>query len=132
MNKKIVVVLVLLLVGCTFCFANGTSENGAQKTKTYKVGVINTSDADENCYLAFKTFKNVVESPDFEAKIGHKVTVEWTSSDLDVAKQMNNCETLLSKGVDAILMIGLDNDSSSSVVKACNDAGVDIFMVASE
>lgn len=111
-----------------------TSGNSSESNSdySYKVGVINVSDADENCFLAFDTFKNIVTSDEFTEKVGSNITVEWTSSDLDVAKQMSNAETLISKGVDCIFMIGCDNDSSASVVEAANNAGIDMFMVASE
>lgn len=113
---------------------NGGSEAAKDNAKdhAYKVGVINVDDADENCFLAFDTFRKVITSPEFTEKIGQEVTVEWTSSDLDVAKQMSNAEILISKGVDCIFMVGCDNDSSTSVVEAANKAGVDMFMVASE
>lgn len=114
----------------TAAAANESTDSAGEFT--YKVGVINVSDSDENCYLAFDTFKKVITAPEFTDKVGNKITVEWTSSDLDVAKQMSNAETLISKGVDCIFMVGCDNDSSASVVEAANKAGIDMFMVASE
>lgn len=137
MKKVLVIILTLSLIGALAgCGKSPSSETavnpGASGDYTYKVGVINVSDADENCYLAFKTFKDILEAPEFSKKVGHDIKVEWTSSDLDVTKQMSNAETLIAKKVDAILMIGCDNDSSASVVEASNKAGIPIFMVVSE
>lgn len=138
MKKVLAIILVLpLLMGAlSGCGKSPSSENAVNSDVSgnyaYKIGVINVSDADENCYLAFKTFRDILESPEFTEKVGHDITVEWTSSDLDVTKQMSNAETLIAKKVDAILMIGCDNDSSASVVEACNKAGIPIFMVVSE
>ena len=130
MNKRFSIGIALVL---TVVLVLGSVGALAQaKTPAYKVGVINVSDADENCYLAFDTFRQVITAADATAAIGHDIAVEWTSSDLDVAKQMSNAEILISKGVDCIVMVGTDNDSSASVVEACNAAGIDIFMVASE
>ncbi len=59
--------------------------------------------------------------------------MEWTSSDLDVTKQMRHRgDPHLQCAWDAIVMVGCDNDSSASVVEACNAAGVDHLLVASE
>ncbi|WP_411337351.1 sugar ABC transporter substrate-binding protein [Ruminococcus gauvreauii] len=113
---------------------DGTAEEdaGGEGEFLYTVGVSDMSDADENCYNCCETFKNMVESDEFAKSVGHKVKVEWTDSDNDLSKQTANIETMLSKGVDAIFFLGFDAAGNSAAVKACNDAGVPIFAVATE
>lgn len=131
MKKRIVKVLTTTMVMGSLAGA-AIPVQAESEDFNYTVGICNVADSDENCYLACKTFKDVVESQEFADAVGHEVKVEWTESNLDVNKQMSNVETLIAKDVDAVLMIGCDNDSSASAVQACNDAGIPMFMVVSE
>jgi hypothetical protein len=47
-----------------------TKNKGDGKDHTFTVGFVNLSDADENCYLATKTFIDIVKSDDFKKKLG--------------------------------------------------------------
>jgi len=99
---------------------------------TYKVAVSNLADSDETCYIACEKFKEVVESDEFVQGVGHAVSVEWVDSDGDITKQTTNVETLVSKGIDALFLIGVDTAGNSSAVQACNKADIPVFMVATE
>lgn len=118
---------ILVLTGCN---SKTTSSNG----RVYKVGFVNLADSDANCYQAAQTFKKTVESDEFKNKIGSDVNVEVLAadSDGDIAKQTSNVETLLAKGIDALFLIGVDTAGNSTAVKAANEAGVPVFMVATE
>ena len=102
--------------------------------KVYRVGFVNLADSDANCFQAAQTFKAVVESDEFKTKIGSdkKIEVLAADSNADIAKQTSNVETLLTKGVDFMFIIGVDTKGNSTAVKACNEAGVPVFMVATE
>jgi ABC-type sugar transport system substrate-binding protein len=152
MKKWLVVILALsmlivTLVGCatasttTEVSENATAASEATTTvvteasdKVMRVGFVNLADSDENCLSATQTFKSVVESDEFKAKIGSDVNVEVIAADsnADIAKQTANVETLLAKGVDYMFIIGVDTEGNSTAVKACNEAGVPVFMVATE
>lgn len=110
-----------------------TSSSPAAK-RLLKVGFVNLSDSDENCALAAKTFANIVKSDDFKKEIGADTNVQVTSLDsqMDIAKQQTNVETLLTQGVDMVFLIGADTTGNAASVQACNKAGVPIFMVATE
>lgn len=105
-----------------------------KKDRVYRVGFVNLADSDANCYQAAQTFAKVVQSDDFKTKAGitGKVEVLAADSAADIAKQTSNVETLLAKGVDFMFIIGVDTKGNSASVKACNDAGVPVFMVATE
>lgn len=99
----------------------------------YRVGVSNLADADENCFFACDTFKQVVTSDEFKEQIGgHDVEVVWMDSQMDINKQTNNVETMLSQGVDAMFIIGVDTAGNATAVEACNKADVPVFMTATE
>lgn len=110
---------------------NGTGSESSDFV--YRVGVSNIQDADENCYLACDTFKNIVTSAEFKERIGgHDVEVVWMDSQIDINKQTNNVETMLSQGIDALFLIGVDTAGNATAVEACNEAGVPVFMTATE
>lgn len=108
-------------------------EAGSEGKKEYKVGICNINDADANCFLACDTMRQICESDEFAKSVGaESVVVEWANSDGDIDKQTSNIETLLVKDIDVLFMIGVSTSGSSVAVKACNDAGVPVFMVATE
>ena len=43
--------------------------------------------------------------------------------------ELNNVEDLISKGVDAVIMVPMDSDASSNAVKLLNDAGIPVITV---
>jgi len=118
-----------------------TEQNAEQESSTenkdseflYKIGVSNIQDADENPFLACDTFKKILDSDEFKERIGgHSVEVIWMDSQLDINKQTNNVETMLSQGIDAIFILGVDTAGNTTAVEACNKAGVPVFMTATE
>lgn len=101
--------------------------------KEYKIGICNINDSDENCFLACDTMRQICESDEFKEAVGaDSIVVEWANSDGDIDKQTSNIETLLVKDIDVLFMIGVSTSGSSVAVKSCNDAGVPVFMVATE
>lgn len=134
-----VVIMCLVIVGG--CSTQSQTSDSAKTTSKdteekhlYKVGFVNLADTDENCYLATKTFVDVVQSDEFKEKIGagKNVQVLALDSELDIEKQTTNVENLLAEGVDMVFLIGADTEGNTVSVQACNKAGVPIYMVATE
>lgn len=146
MKKNIVLFLMMLIVCCSLFAAcsnkSGTtedlkndsvSETEEDTDKVYKVGFVNQTDADDCCFSATSRFRAFIESDEFKEQVENKkVEVFTTDSALDIAKQTDNVETLLTKNVDAIFIIGVDTAGNSTAVKACNEAGVPVYMVGTE
>lgn len=150
MSKKLLAIIMTLsmtaslLAGCgnsneTEDSSAGTvpdTDTAAETTDgsdfSYMIGISNLDDSDENCYIACETMKALIESDEFAEKVGHQVTAEWVDSASDVNKQTTNVETLIAKGIDALFLIGVDTSGNSTAVKACNKAGVPVFMTATE
>ncbi len=156
MKKKMVMVLAAAMLTGALSGCAAKEESAGTETKTensakeendggdakesdegqemlYRIGVSNIQDADENPFLACDTFKKTVESKEFKEKIGgHSVEVVWMDSQLDINKQTNNVETMLSQGVDAMFILGVDTAGNTTAVEACNKAGVPVFMTATE
>ena len=111
--------------------AEGSTESGGEYV--YRVGFVNIDDSDNCCYPATKRFKEYVESEEFAASVGaDKVEVLTADSAGDIEKQTTNAETLLSKGVDMMFIIGVDTAGNATAVEACNAEGIPVFMVGTE
>ena len=99
----------------------------------YRVGFVNIDDADNCCYPATQKFKEYVESDEFAAAVGaDKVEALCADSAGDIEKQTTNVETLISKGVDIMFIIGVDTAGNTTAVEACNAEGIPVFMVGTE
>ena len=99
----------------------------------YRVGFIDFDNAAPNTYLAAMNFKDYVESEEFAAEIGvDQVEVMVADSAMDIEKQSTNVETLLTKGVDMMFIIGVDTEGNTAAVEACNAEGIPVFMVGTE
>lgn len=99
----------------------------------YRVGFANIDDSDNCCYPAALKFKEYVESDEFAESIGvDKVETLLTDSAGDIEKQTTNVETMLTKGVDMMFIIGVDTEGNTTAVEQCNAEGVPVFMVGTE
>lgn len=61
-----------------------------------------------------------------------KVEALTADSAKDIEKQTTNVETLLTKGVDMMFIIGVDTEGNTTAVEACNAEGIPVFMVGTE
>ncbi len=99
----------------------------------YRVGFVNIDNADQNCYPATMNFKEYVESDEFAKAVGaDKVEAMTADSALDIEKQTTNVETMLTKGVDMMFIIGVDTEGNTAAVEQCNAEGIPVFMVGTE
>ncbi|MGI6010040.1 MAG: sugar ABC transporter substrate-binding protein [Ruminococcus sp.] len=141
------VICIGMLGGCslksetgeTGASASGESNGEASDSKendsefVYRVGFVNIDNADTACYPAMQKFVEYVESDEFAKSVGaDKVEVLTADSAKDIEKQTTNVETLLSKGVDMMFIIGVDTQGNTTSVNACNAEGVPVFMVGTE
>lgn len=109
------------------------ADAGAGGDNVFRVGFVNIDNADQACYPAMVKFKEYVESPEFAAAVGaEKVEALTADSAKDIEKQTTNVETLLTKGVDMMFIIGVDTEGNTISVEACNAEGVPVFMVGTE
>ncbi len=148
MKKKLTFILagilsIGLLAGCGGAETDSKSEGGGSienadgpenAERSFRIGFVNQANSDPNCFEVQKCFIEMVQSDEFKEKIGSPKNVEVLSadSDLDIEKQTSNVETLLAKGVDMMFIIGVDTEGNNVSVKACNDAGVPVFMPFTE
>lgn len=129
------VMCIGMLSGCSgeSSTANGSAEPTAISGDTVRLGFVNLSDADDCCYECTNRFRAYCESDEFKDSIGGKeVEVYTADSNNDIAKQADNVETLLNKGVDIMFIIGVDTAGNTSAVNSCNEAGVPVYMVGTE
>ena len=131
MKKFLVLTMVLALVS-TAVFANGQQEKSSEGY-VYRVGFVNIANSDPNCFGAMQNFIKEVESPAFAAAVGaDSVEAVTVDSALDIEKQTTGVETLLTRGVDMMFIIGVDTEGNTTSVEACNAEGIPVFMVGTE
>ena len=112
----------------------GSDESGSDETEkggdyVYRVGFVNIDNADNCCYPAMQKFVEYVESDEFAKSVGaDKVEAITADSAKDIEKQTTNVETLLSKGVDMMFIIGVDTQGNTTAVNACNEEGIPVFI----
>ncbi|MBF9016967.1 MULTISPECIES: substrate-binding domain-containing protein [unclassified Oceanispirochaeta] len=120
MNKKIIIgvaVLVVLIVSIVFVV---TGRQG-QESKTLKIGAAMSSFSDKGqTYL-----QDGVRAFDAEYD---DVEIIMTDAKDDPAVQLNQVETLLVKGVDAILIVPVDISALKPVFKKCKEDGVKLVI----
>lgn len=124
-----------LLSGCSLSPSGGGSSEGdsGEKEYVYRVGFVNIDNADNCCYPAMQKFVDYVESDEFAESVGaDKVEALTADSAKDIEKQTTNVETLLSKGVDMMFIIGVDTEGNTTAVQACNNENIPVFMVGTE
>ena len=116
--------------------ADADSDSKAEEPssgKVFRVGFVNIDNGDTNCYPAMMNFKAYVESDEFAKAVGaDKVEALTADSALNIEKQTTNVETLLTKGLDMMFIIGVDTEGNTTSVEACNKEGIPVFMVGTE
>lgn len=133
-----VIATSMLLTGCSSGSSNSSGSSGdsagaSSGNRVYRVGFVNIDNADQNCYAATQNFVAAVESEDFARAVGvDKVEALTADSAKDIEKQTTNVETLLTKGVDMMFIIGVDTEGNTTAVNACNAEGIPVFMVGTE
>ena len=155
MGKRVLAVIAAAMFGIgalAGCGGNsgGSAKSGDGETKqqsssdsgeanetegeyVYCVGFVNIDNGDTACYPAMQKFIEYVESDEFAKSVGaDKVEALTADSAKDIEKQTTNVETLLSKGVDMMFIIGVDTEGNTTSVKACNEEGIPVFMVGTE
>ncbi|MFV0364174.1 MAG: sugar ABC transporter substrate-binding protein [Suipraeoptans sp.] len=129
------VLLVGLLSACSSGGGSGETSNGSDSGNDYvfRVGFINIDNADSACYPAMVEFEKYVESPEFAENIGvDSVEVLTADSAKDIEKQTTNVETMLTRGIDMLFLIGVDTEANTVAVEACNAEGIPVYMVGTE
>jgi ABC-type sugar transport system substrate-binding protein len=136
MKKKIVLgALLTLIVSVSMAFAGGGAQQsgGRQGELVYRVGFVNINGNDPNTTPAMQNFSRRMNSPEILNKIGvDKVEVLTAESALDSEKQANNVDTMLTRGIDMIFIIGVNTEANTADVEKCNAEGVPVFMVGTE
>lgn len=118
MFKKLTVLMVLVacLIAPLSVFANGQQDDG-----TYLIGAAMSSFSDKGqTYL-----QDGVRAFDAE---NDEVEIIMTDAKDDPAVQLNQIETLLVKGVDAILIVPVDISALKPVFAKCKEDGVKVVI----
>jgi ABC-type sugar transport system substrate-binding protein len=137
MKKTNVLLCLAVLLLCSglllSCNRQKTETAETGKKFLYRVGFVNINDKDPTCYPAMLEFVKRMESEELLQRVGvEKIEVLTADSDSNVERQTTNVETMLTRGVDILFIIGVDTEGNSIAVELCNEAGVPVFMVGTE
>ena len=138
MKRKCGVWYLAALLFCVGLLASCSGNRTDSSRRTgggflYRVGFVNINDKDPTCYPAMLRFIERMESEELLKKVGvERIEVLTADSDSNIERQTTNVETLLTRGVDIIFIIGVDTEGNSIAVEQCNEAGVPVFMVGTE
>jgi ABC-type sugar transport system substrate-binding protein len=134
-KRTVFVALLTLILSVSMAFARGGTQQsgGAQGKFVYRVGFVNIDGNDPNTTPAMQNFSRRMNSPEILQKIGvDKVEVLTAESALNSEKQANNVDTMLTRGVDMMFIIGVDTEANTVDVEKCNAERVPVFMVGTE
>ena len=115
--KKVVVVLIMMIALTGVLWGNGQ-----QDSETVHLGMISYDLANKFHTYIQDGVKHFAESKD-------DVFVTYTDGQADANKQLNQVETLLTKGVDAIILTPVDPSFMPAVIKKCDENGVFLVVV---
>jgi len=117
MKRLVIFVLVVLLIGTFSLFAEGQKEGGAAEEDMITIG------------LSMETLESQFWSANYDAMVEYVDTlpnVEMITviADGDAARQNQQIETLISRGVDAIICAPKDNKAIVAAIKKANGEGI--------
>lgn len=111
MTKVLSAVLALVVVSVTGC-------SNAKDDGKVKVGyVVN--------FGSHEWYQNVIKGADTEAK-RQGFDFEWADANVDLSKQITQCENMLTKGVDVLMLSPVDPDGLSSVMSQAEEANTPV------
>lgn len=110
MKKATIIVLLLSAIGL------------AEQAQATKIGVTMTSF--DNPFLTI--LMNGMKSAEKENK---EVHLQFEDANLDIGRQLNQVQSFIASGVDAIVVNAVDGDSTPSITQMAEDAGVPLIYV---
>lgn len=124
--KKAIAVLLIAIVALTCVFAQGGAESGA---KTYKVGVgIYTYD-DNFMTLYRNEIQNYFKSLE-TANVKYDLTMFDGKNDM--AEQSNQVDTMITKGMDVIILNLVQTSSAEAIIDKVVAAGIPLVLINRE
>jgi len=119
MKKLFLILLVFIIPGLNL-FASGTQEEGTGKV--YKIGAAMSSFSDKwQTYLQDGVRRFDKERDDVE--------ISMTDGKDDPATQLNQIETLLAQGTDAIIIVPVDISAMGPIIKLTKEAKVPLVVI---
>lgn len=120
MKKGLILVLALLMIASIGLLSG--CQKKEEEAKVYKIGAAMSSFSDKwQTYLQDGVREFDAEHDDVE--------IMMTDGKDDPAVQLNQVETLLTQGVDAIVIVPVDISAMTPIIRQCKDAGVKLIVV---
>ncbi|MDO5785677.1 MAG: sugar ABC transporter substrate-binding protein [Eubacteriales bacterium] len=116
------VMAVGMLAGC----GSNTASNGSAPSNggdgQYKIGYVNLADTDVFCSSRKEAVQAALEADG-------NYSISFTDGNNDVQKQIDQVNTFIAQGVDAVVIVPCDADGIVPAVKACNSADVPCILI---
>lgn len=110
-----------MLAGCGGSNDSGAGSASGGDSNGFKIGYVNLADTDVFCSSRKEAVKASLESAGYE--------VSFTDGNNDVQKQIDQTNTFLAQGVDAVIIVPCDADGIVPAVKACNSQDVPCILI---
>lgn len=112
-----------MMAGCGAAKDSGsTAGSTAAAGDTYKVGYVNLADTDVFCSSRKDAVQKALEADG-------SYSVSFTDGNNDVQKQIDQTNTFIAQGVDAVILVPCDADGIVPAVKACNQADIPVVLI---
>ena len=102
--------------------ANGSAASNGGGDGQYKVGYVNLADTDVFCSSRKEAVQAALEADG-------NYNISFTDGNNDVQKQIDQVNTFIAQGVDAVVIVPCDADGIVPAVKACNNANVPCILI---
>lgn len=139
--KKLAAVLMALLMLVSL-FAGCASKNDTSDTKDNAAQSDNTENTDANKGSDGKTFKlgvsilsasdennsHLIDGIEYAKKeLGDNIEVFLVDATWDAAKQLDQVDTFISQGLDAVIIQPMDSNATTAGIELLNNAGIPVI-----
>lgn len=102
--------------------ANGSAASNGGGDGQYKIGYVNLADTDVFCSSRKEAVQAALEADG-------SYSISFSDGNNDVQKQIDQVNTFIAQGVDAVIIVPCDADGIVPAVKACNNADVPCILI---
>ena len=110
--------LISMFAGCSSGSNSGTTGD-TTSTDTFNIGYVNLADTDTFCMARETALTSELEGTNF--------SVSFTDGNNDNQKQIDQTNSFLSKGVDALILVPADSDAIGPAISAANSNGTPVI-----
>jgi len=127
----IIAIVTMAFIGCKpaadtaaddTATADDTADDTAAPAETYTVGLSNLADSDVFCKIRVDAFKAVADED-------ASLDVTYMDANLDAAAQLDQVDTMIAQGADAIILVPVDSEAIVPGIEKANAEGIPVILL---